>query len=275
MSRERFSGESSRVIARGDDDDSGARVCSRSEPGGRNRGHGKYYHKLHTTGKRRRRARILRASRACSGACRRASVSAGRGGSDGGRLRYILRSSPDHHDCQTGGGLLWRRVAVAGVAGLGGAASVRQTPDVRRAVAARRNIRHRRRSPRRAGADAAAEDSVSPRHPRRRTRSATLSRLRRAPRQRPARVGGSRRSAAPVASAPPAEPAIELIGVAETAAAKGVVRTAIISALSGELFLVKEGETIAARYRVGTVGADAVELNDLLSGTVRRLALRD
>ncbi len=38
---------------------------------------------------------------------------------------------------------------------------------------------------------------------------------------------------------------------------------------------MKEGETIAARYRVGPVAADAVELNDLLTGAVRRLALRD
>ena len=76
-------------------------------------------------------------------------------------------------------------------------------------------------------------------------------------------------------SAPPLEPAIELIGVAESASPKGPVRTAIISALSGELFLVKEGETIAARYRVGAVSADAVELNDLLTGAVRRLALQD
>ena len=53
------------------------------------------------------------------------------------------------------------------------------------------------------------------------------------------------------------------------------MRTAIISALDGELFLVKEGETLAARYRVGPVAADAVELNDLLTGTVRRLALRE
>jgi hypothetical protein len=75
--------------------------------------------------------------------------------------------------------------------------------------------------------------------------------------------------------APPLEPAIELIGVAETASPKGVLRTAIISAHSGELFLVKEGETLAARYRVGAVAADAVELNDLVSGAVRRLALRD
>jgi hypothetical protein len=79
----------------------------------------------------------------------------------------------------------------------------------------------------------------------------------------------------PALSSPPLEPAIELIGVAESESPKGPVRTAIISALSGELFLVKEGETIAARYRVGAVSADAVELNDLLTGAVRRLALRD
>ena len=74
---------------------------------------------------------------------------------------------------------------------------------------------------------------------------------------------------------PPAEPAIELIGIAEDETPDGVARTAIISALGGELFLVKEGETLAARYRVGAVSSDAVELNDLLLGTVRRLALRE
>ena len=80
---------------------------------------------------------------------------------------------------------------------------------------------------------------------------------------------------APPDPGPPLEPAIELIGVAESESPKGVVRTAIISALDGELFLVKEGETIAARYRVGPVAAGAVELNDLLTGAVRRLALRE
>jgi hypothetical protein len=88
----------------------------------------------------------------------------------------------------------------------------------------------------------------------------------------PARVEAD---SAPQIPAPPLEPAIELIGVAETASPNGVLRTAIISAHSGELFLVKQGETLAARYRVGAVAADAVELNDLVSGAVRRLALRD
>jgi hypothetical protein len=74
---------------------------------------------------------------------------------------------------------------------------------------------------------------------------------------------------------PPLEPAIELMGVAASESPAGVVRTAIISALDGELFLVKEGESIASRYRVGPVSADAVELYDLLTGAVRRLTLRE
>jgi hypothetical protein len=89
------------------------------------------------------------------------------------------------------------------------------------------------------------------------------------------------RRVAPVAPLPvgpiaaPDEPAIELIGVAENHTGHGIERTAVISALSGELFLVKEGETIAARYRVKAIGADAVELSDLVSGVARRLALRE
>ena len=92
--------------------------------------------------------------------------------------------------------------------------------------------------------------------------------------ERPATSVGPAVEDAPVIG-PPAEPAIELIGVAENETPAGVSRTAIISALGGELFLVKEGETIASRYRVGAVSANAVELNDRLLGTVRRLALRD
>ena len=74
---------------------------------------------------------------------------------------------------------------------------------------------------------------------------------------------------------PPAEPAIELVGVAESQTTEGIVRTAVISALSGELFLVKEGESIAARYRVKAVSSTSVELTDLVTGGIRRLALRE
>jgi hypothetical protein len=88
----------------------------------------------------------------------------------------------------------------------------------------------------------------------------------------------ARREAVVTAPAPaiPPEPAIELIGVTTNQSPNGPVRTAVISALSGELFLVKEGETIVTRYRVGPVSADAVDLIDLaLPGTTRRLVLKD
>jgi hypothetical protein len=38
--------------------------------------------------------------------------------------------------------------------------------------------------------------------------------------------------------------------------------------------MVVAGETVGARYRVTAVGADAVELSDLVTGATRRLALR-
>ena len=90
--------------------------------------------------------------------------------------------------------------------------------------------------------------------------------------RRPAREG-----ATPVpepAPLPPAEPAIELVGVAEDRVEDAVVRTAIVSSLAGDLYLVKEGESIAGRYKVKAVGADAVDLTDLLTGGTRRLTLR-
>jgi len=73
---------------------------------------------------------------------------------------------------------------------------------------------------------------------------------------------------------PPAEPAIELVGVAEDRTAQGLVRTAIVSALSGDLWVVKVGEMVAGRYKVKAIGADAVELSDPVSGGTRRLTLR-
>jgi hypothetical protein len=95
----------------------------------------------------------------------------------------------------------------------------------------------------------------------------------REPSRRPAR-GAALPAPAAEPVLPPAEPAIELVGVAENRTESGIVRTAIVSALSGDLFLVKEGETLAGRYRVKTVGADVVELIDLLTNDTKRLALR-
>jgi hypothetical protein len=99
-----------------------------------------------------------------------------------------------------------------------------------------------------------------------------------APREAPPRRERAVREApAPVPQTIPApdQPAIDLVGVAEDQSPKGLERTAIIAALSGELFLVKEGDSIAARYRVKAIGKDAVELTDLVTGATRRLALRE
>ena len=84
-------------------------------------------------------------------------------------------------------------------------------------------------------------------------------------------------SNAPLATvAAPVQPPLalfKLIGVAEDAGAGGVIRTAIISG-QGQLYLVKEGETVASIYRVGMLSADSVELLDSTGGPVVRLALK-
>jgi hypothetical protein len=74
---------------------------------------------------------------------------------------------------------------------------------------------------------------------------------------------------APVAAPPP----FKLIGVAEDASPEGPVRTAIVAA-PGQMFLVKEGEMVTARFRVARISADVVELTDAIDGSTLRLALR-
>jgi lipoprotein-anchoring transpeptidase ErfK/SrfK len=76
---------------------------------------------------------------------------------------------------------------------------------------------------------------------------------------------------APVA---PAAPALLLIGVAEDASPAGPRRTAIISGTGGALYMVTEGDAVADRYTVTRIGADAVELEDVVTKGYRRLALR-
>ena len=78
------------------------------------------------------------------------------------------------------------------------------------------------------------------------------------------------RSAPAVVANPTAsEPALALIGIAE----EGATRTAMIDA-SGELVMATEGQTVGNRYRVVKVGSDALELEDLATGAIRRLFLR-
>jgi hypothetical protein len=83
-------------------------------------------------------------------------------------------------------------------------------------------------------------------------------------------------SAQPVIEAPAAriaEPPLKLAGIAEDTGPEGPDRTAIISG-QGQLFMVKEGDQVTARYRVATISADAVELADLDGGTIRRLVMK-
>jgi hypothetical protein len=84
---------------------------------------------------------------------------------------------------------------------------------------------------------------------------------------------------APTSAAPIAEPAVApapvltLAGIGEDPGDDGPRRTAIISS-PGQLFVVKEGEAVTARYRVARIAADVVELTDLIDGSTRTLALR-
>ena len=70
-------------------------------------------------------------------------------------------------------------------------------------------------------------------------------------------------------------PVLSLMGIAEETATGGTAhRTAIIGGPADALYMVTEGETVADRYQVTAIGADAVELKDLLTGGYRRLAMR-
>jgi hypothetical protein len=75
------------------------------------------------------------------------------------------------------------------------------------------------------------------------------------------------------ASIRPPAPALKLSGIAEDEVAGATVRTAIISG-GGQLYLVKEGESVTARYRVAKISSDVVELSDLTGGAALRLALK-
>lgn len=70
------------------------------------------------------------------------------------------------------------------------------------------------------------------------------------------------------------EPALQLIGVAEKHTADGVVRTAMITGGYNDLMMVTAGQRILGRYEIVAVGADAVELQDVETGAIRRLVLQ-
>ena len=68
-------------------------------------------------------------------------------------------------------------------------------------------------------------------------------------------------------------PALRLIGVAEDAAPGGPVRTAIISG-PGQVYVAREGDPVASRYRVARISPDVVELIDAAGADTLRLALK-
>ena len=70
------------------------------------------------------------------------------------------------------------------------------------------------------------------------------------------------------------EPALWLLGVAEDRGPKGPIRTAIVGDSADAMYMVTVGQTLLGRYRVEAIGADVVELKDIETGAVRRLALR-
>jgi hypothetical protein len=74
-------------------------------------------------------------------------------------------------------------------------------------------------------------------------------------------------AAVAAAPAPPPRPSMTLSGIATD----GRTRTAIISG-DGEVYLAKEGDGVAGRYRVVTVESDAVTLRDE-AGVETRLVL--
>jgi Tfp pilus assembly protein PilP len=79
--------------------------------------------------------------------------------------------------------------------------------------------------------------------------------------------------AAPEAIAPPL-PVLTLMGIAEETTPAGPRRTAVIGGDGDTLYMVVEGQPVGARYKVTKIGADAVELEDLLTKGYRRIAMR-
>lgn len=78
-----------------------------------------------------------------------------------------------------------------------------------------------------------------------------------------------------VASAPVvSEPVLVLIGIAEMQHPAGAVRTAMIAGPGDQLLMVSTGQTLLGRYEITGVSADAVQLKETSTGTLRTLVLR-
>jgi len=71
-----------------------------------------------------------------------------------------------------------------------------------------------------------------------------------------------------------APPSLTLMGIAEETSPQGVRRTAVIGGEGDTLYMVLEGQAVGDRYKVTKIGADAIELEDLITHGYRRLAIR-
>lgn len=72
----------------------------------------------------------------------------------------------------------------------------------------------------------------------------------------------------------PAPPPLKLAGLAEDAGPDGsTIRTAILSS-GGQIVLAKEGDLVAARYRITKISAGAVDLVDVTDNATLRLLLK-
>lgn len=98
---------------------------------------------------------------------------------------------------------------------------------------------------------------------------------------RPAAVPRAKTPAAvePVAFEPaptlPAEPPLQLIGIAEKKVGDAMVRTAMLSPGDADaLIMATAGQKILGAYEVVAIGVDAVELKDLVTGAARTLVLK-
>jgi hypothetical protein len=94
--------------------------------------------------------------------------------------------------------------------------------------------------------------------------------LRRPPTVDPVHATATAEPAPTVAAAP----TLLLMGIAEETTPSGPHRTAIIGGDGDAIFMVTEGESVAGRYKVTKIGADAIELEDQTTKGYRRLALR-
>ena len=94
------------------------------------------------------------------------------------------------------------------------------------------------------------------------------------PRPRAAQIVRAAVADEPAPAPIPALPMLTLMGIAEETTPQGIRRTAVIGGEADALFMVTEGQPVGDRYKVTKIGADAVELEDILTKAYRRLALR-